>query len=377
MTGNKDFSAKAKRIVLKIGSSLLVDEATGQVRNTWLNSLADDVAKAKSRGQDVIIVTSGAVAVGRKALGLPQGKLPLPQKQAAAAVGQIRLAHYYQEVLAERGLKVAQVLLTLDDSEDRQRYLNAGNTFKTLLEIGVIPVVNENDTVAAAEIKVGDNDRLAARVAQMTGADALVIFSDIDGLYTADPRKHPEAELIPVVKKLTKEIEAMAGGAGSAVGTGGMATKLMAAHICTEAGCGMAIASGKELHPLSRMEKTGRCTLFAANGTPVSARKAWIGGSIKPKGSLILDQGAIKALEKGKSLLPAGIKSVEGNFKRGDAVALKDENGVLLGKGLTAYNAHDAKLIAGRHSDEIEDILGYHGQEEIVHRDDMATEKRG
>ncbi len=377
MTENKDFLNKAERIVLKIGSSLLVDEETGQVRNTWLNSLADDAAKAKKDGHDVIIVTSGAVAVGRRALGLPQGKLSLPQKQAAAAVGQIRLAHYYQEVLAERGLKVAQVLLTLDDSEDRKRYLNARNTLNTLLNIGAVPVINENDTVAAAEIKVGDNDRLAARVAQMIGANALVIFSDIDGLYTADPRKDPAARLIPVVTKLTPEIEAMGGGSGSAVGTGGMATKLMAARICMEAGCDMLIASGKGLHPLSRAAETGRYTRFVADKTPVSARKAWIGGSIKPRGSLILDGGAAEALKKGKSLLPAGVKAVEGNFGRGDAVLLKDENGTTLGKGLTAYNARDARLIAGRHSDEIEALLGYHGQEEIVHRDDMVTEKRG
>ncbi len=377
MTENKDFFQKAKRIVLKIGSSLLVDEGTGRVKHTWLNSLADDVAAARERGKDVIIVTSGAVAVGRRALGLPSGKLSLPKKQAAAAVGQIRLAHYYQEILAERGLNVAQVLLTLDDSEDRKRYLNARNTLNTLLDIGAVPVINENDTVAAAEIKVGDNDRLAARVAQMARADALIIFSDIDGLYNADPRKNPEAQLIPVVTKLTKEIEAMGGGSGSSVGTGGMATKLMAARICRDAGCDMAIASGKGLHPLSRMENSGRYTHFVAATSPVSARKAWIGGSIKPRGTLILDQGAVLALEHGKSLLPAGVKSVEGTFGRGDAVLLKDEKGNDLGKGLTAYNSHDARLIAGRHSDEIESLLGYHGQEEIVHRDDMVTEKRG
>ena len=367
---------KAKRLVLKIGSSLLVNETTGQVKNTWLNALADDILTARERGQQVIIVTSGAVAVGRRALGLPAGKLLLPQKQAAAAVGQIRLAHYYQEVLAERGLNVAQILLTLDDSEDRKRYLNARNTLNTLLEIGTIPVINENDTVATSEIKVGDNDRLAARVAQMASADALVIFSDIEGLYTANPRKDPAAKLIPVVEKLTPEIEAMADGAGSSVGTGGMATKLMAARLCMEAGCDMAIALGSELHPLTRMEKTGKGTWFLADKTPVSARKAWIGGSIKPRGTLVLDAGAVKALDKGKSLLPAGIKAVKGNFERGDAVVLEDETGVFLGKGLTAYNAKDAKAIAGKHSNEIESVLGYHGPDEIIHRDDLFTEKR-
>ena len=369
---------KAKRLVLKIGSSLLVNEKTGQVKNTWLNALADDILTAYERGQQVIIVTSGAVAVGRKVLNLSTDKkLLLPQKQAAAAVGQIRLAHYYQEVLAERGLNVAQILLTLDDSENRKRYLNARNTLNTLLDLGVVPVINENDTVATSEIKVGDNDRLAARVAQMASADALVIFSDIKGLYTANPRKDPAAKLIPVVEKLTPEIEAMADGAGSSVGTGGMATKLMAARLCMEAGCDMAIALGSELHPLTRMLKTEECTWFLADKTPISARKAWIGGAIKPRGTLVLDQGAVKALDQGKSLLPAGIKAVKGSFERGDAVTLEDENGCFLGKGLTAYNAHDAKAIAGKHSNEIESILGYHGQDEIIHRDDLFTEKRG
>ena len=367
---------KAKRLVLKIGSSLLVDESTGRVKNTWLNALADDILTARERGQQIVVVTSGAGAIGRRVLGLPSGKILLPQKQAAAAVGQIRLAHYYQEVLAERGLKVAQILLTLDDSEDRKRYLNARNTLNTLLDLGVIPVINENDTVATSEIKVGDNDRLAARVAQMVSADALVIFSDIEGLYTANPRKDPTAKLIPVVEKMTPEIEAMADGAGSSVGTGGMVTKLMAARLCMEAGCDMAIALGSELHPLTRMEKTGKGTWFLADKSPVSARKAWIGGAIKPRGTLVLDSGAVKALDKGKSLLPAGIKAVRGEFGRGDAVVLEDENGVFLGKGLVAYDAKDAALIAGRHSSEIESVLGYHGADEIIHRDDLFTEKR-
>ncbi len=367
---------KAKRLVLKIGSSLLVDESTGRVKNTWLNALADDILAARERGQQIVIVTSGAGAIGRRVLGLPSGKLLLPQKQAAAAVGQIRLAHYYQEVLAERGLKVAQILLTLDDSEDRKRYLNARNTLNTLLDLGVIPVINENDTVATSEIKVGDNDRLGARVAQMVSADALVIFSDVEGLYTANPRKDPAAKLIPVVEKMTPEIEAMADGAGSSVGTGGMATKLMAARLCMEAGCDMAIALGSELHPLTRMEKTGKGTWFLADKSPVSARKAWIGGAIKPRGALVLDSGAVKALDKGKSLLPAGIKAVRGEFGRGDAVVLEDENGAFLGKGLVAYDSKDAALIAGRHSSEIESVLGYHGADEIIHRDDLFTEKR-
>lgn len=374
---NKSPLKSAKRIVLKIGSSLLVDETTGRIKSTWLNALADDILAARKQGREIVIVTSGAGAVGRKVLGLPSGKLPLPQKQAAAAVGQIRLARAYQTILAERGLDVAQVLLTLDDSESRTRYLNAGNTLNTLLEIGVVPVINENDTVATTEIKVGDNDRLAARVAQMISADTLIIFSDIKGLYTANPRKDPNAVLVPVVEKMTKEIDAMADGAGSSVGTGGMATKLLAAHLCTEAGCTMAIALGTELYPLTRLEKTNECTWFLADKTPLSARKKWIAGAIKPRGTLVLDAGAVKALERGKSLLPAGIKAVKGNFAHGDAVILEDENGAFLGKGLVSYSAQEAALIAGKRTNEIEKVLGYHGSDEIVHRDNLFAEKKG
>ena len=367
---------KAKRIVLKIGSSSLVDEATGQIKSTWLNALADDIAAARQKGREVIIVTSGAGAVGRKALGIKNGKLLLPQKQAAAAVGQIRLSRAYQDIFAERGMTTAQMLLTIDDFEDRKRYLNASHTLHTLLDLGAVPVINENDTVATSELKVGDNDRLAARVAQMAYADALILFSDIKGLYTADPRKDKTAELIPVVNELTPEIESMAGAAGSNVGTGGMVTKLMAARICMEAGSAMAIAMGKILYPLSSLEKTGECTWFMPSMTPVRARKAWIAASFKTKGSFVLDSGAVKALEAGKSLLPAGIKRVEGTFERGEAVALTDENGVLLGKGLTAYSSYESAQIAGHRSADIEKLLGYHGPEEIVHRDNLVTQKK-
>ncbi len=366
---------KAKRIVLKIGSSLLVDEDTGCLKSTWLNALADDVAAAHKKGREVIIVTSGASALGRKALGMKSGKLPLPEKQAAAAVGQIRLSRAYQEIFAERGLRVAQMLLAIDDFENRKRYLNASHTLHTLLAMGVVPVINENDAVATSEFKVGDNDRLSARVAQMASADALVLFSDIKGLYTADPRKNPDATLIKTVKKMTPEIEAMAGVAGSSVGTGGMVTKLMAARICMEAGCAMAIALGKVMYPLSALEKSGECTWFLPSTTPVRARKAWIAASFKTKGTLVLDAGAVKALESGKSLLPAGVKRIEGVFERGDAVALADESGVLLGRGLTTYSSYEAAQIAGHHSRDIEKLLGYHGAQEIVHRDNLVTEK--
>lgn len=366
---------KAKRIVLKIGSSLLVDEDTGCLKSTWLNALADDVAAAHKKGREVIIVTSGASALGRKALSMKSGKLPLPEKQAAAAVGQIRLSRAYQEIFAERGLRVAQMLLAIDDFENRKRYLNASHTLHTLLAMGVVPVINENDAVATSEFKVGDNDRLSARVAQMASADALVLFSDIKGLYTADPRKNPDATLIKTVKKMTPEIEAMAGVAGSSVGTGGMVTKLMAARICMEAGCAMAIALGKVMYPLSALEKSGECTWFLPSTTPVRARKAWIAASFKTKGTLVLDAGAVRALETGKSLLPAGVKRIEGVFERGDAVALTDENGVLLGRGLTTYSSYEAAQIAGHHSRDIEKLLGYHGAQEIVHRDNLVTEK--
>ena len=366
---------KAKRIVLKIGSSLLVDEDTGCLKSTWLNALADDVAAAHKKGREVIIVTSGASALGRKALSMKSGKLPLPEKQAAAAVGQIRLSRAYQEIFAERGLRVAQMLLAIDDFENRKRYLNASHTLHTLLAMGVVPVINENDAVATSEFKVGDNDRLSARVAQMASADALVLFSDIKGLYTADPRKNPDATLIKTVKKMTPEIEAMAGVAGSSVGTGGMVTKLMAARICMEAGCAMAIALGKVMYPLSALEKTGECTWFLPSTTPVRARKAWIAASFKTKGTLVLDGGAVRALETGKSLLPAGVKRIEGVFERGDVVALTDENGVLLGRGLTTYSSYEAAQIAGHHSRDIEKLLGYHGAQEIVHRDNLVTEK--
>lgn len=366
---------KAKRIVLKIGSSLLVNESTGTIKSTWLNALADDVLKYRQQGKEIVIVTSGAGAVGKHALGLPYTKkLTLAQKQAAAAVGQIRLARIYQAVMAERDVKVGQILLTLEDSEDRHRYLNARNTINTLLEMGAVPVINENDTVATAEIKVGDNDRLAARVGQMIGADAVILFSDIKGLYTANPKKDSSAQLIPVVEKLTDEIYAMADGAGSAVGTGGMATKLQAAKLCMEAGCSMAISLGAVLFPLTKLDTTNECTWFLAEKNAISARKAWIGGSIKPKGKLVLDAGAVKALHQGKSLLPAGIKSVEGSFSHGDAVSITDETGKILGKGLTAYSSDEVKMIAGKKTTEIEKILGYHG-DEVIHRDNLFAEE--
>jgi len=366
--------AQAKRLVVKIGSSLLVDENTGHIKRAWLESLCADLAVLHQRGCEIVIVTSGAVGVGRRPLGLPPGPLKLKEKQAAAATGQIRLAHAYQEILAHHGLVVAQMLLTLDDSENRRRFLNARNTLATLLGQGAIPLINENDTVATAEIRFGDNDRLAARVAQMASADTLVLFSDIDGLYTADPRKDPDARFIAEVAEITPEIEAMAGDPGTGFGSGGMVTKLMAARIAMAAGCRMAIAMGKGAHPLKTLSEGGRATWFLPHQGSVSAWKAWIAGSVKANGALVVDEGAARALADGKSLLPAGVIAVEGDFRRGDSVVVQDHTGHLLARGLTAYDSEDARQIMGRQSGEITSLLGHHGRDEIIHRDDLVLE---
>ena len=365
--------AASKRLIVKIGSSLLVDQASGAVRRRWLASLCDDVAACRARGQEVLLVSSGAVAVGRRHLGLTP-PLRLEEKQAAAACGQIRLAHAYQEELARHGITVAQVLLTLEDSEDRRRYLNARTTLETLLRLGAVPVINENDTVATSEIRFGDNDRLAARVAQMCGADALVLFSDIDGLYTADPRRDSEARFIAEVSDLTPEIEAMAGDPGSGYGSGGMVTKLAAARICLSAGCRMAIAKGDALRPLSAIEAGGRCTWFVPGSSPHTARKQWIFGSLNPAGAVTIDDGAGRALKRGKSLLPAGVVAVDGSFEPGDCILVKAGDGRVLARGLSAYSSEDAARLLGRHSDQIEAILGYRGRDELIHRDDLVME---
>jgi glutamate 5-kinase len=364
--------AKARRVVVKIGSALLVEAATGRINRTWLETLAADVAAMRARGQEVVIVSSGAIALGRRQLGLGKGKLKLEESQAAAAVGQIRLAHAWKEVLEEHGFIVAQVLLTLGDTEERRRYLNARNTLTTLLRLGSIPVINENDTVATAEIRYGDNDRLAARVAQMASADCLVLLSDVDGLYTADPSRDPQARFIPEVARITPEIEAMAGGAASDVGSGGMATKVLAAKIAVPAGCHMCVAIGHEPHPLQRIEGGARCTWFVADESPVTVRKQWIAGMLKAAGTLHVDAGAAKALRGGKSLLPAGVTKVEGRFDRGDAVVVRDPEGSEIARGLAAYSGEEARRIRGRRSQELEGLLGYRGRDEIIHRDDLV-----
>ncbi|MBI3451967.1 MAG: glutamate 5-kinase [Rhodospirillales bacterium] len=365
--------AGAKRLVIKIGSALLVDETSGAIRRDWLDGLADDVAMLRRRGSDVLIVSSGAIAVGRRHLGLT-GKAPkLEEKQAAAATGQIRLAHAWQETLARHDITVAQILLTPEDTEQRRRHLNARSTIAQLLRLGAVPVINENDTVATDEIRFGDNDRLAARVAQMISADTLVLLSDIDGLYTADPRRAEGARRIDEVREVTPEIEAMAGEAPPGYSSGGMVTKLAAAKIALGAGCRMAIALGKRPHPLAALDQGAACTWFLPSAAPQTARKRWIAGHLKPVGAIIVDAGAIAALTKGKSLLPAGIAGVERAFERGDLVVVKGPDGKEVARGLSAYSSTDVDRIKGHKSGEIAQILGYRGRDEVIHRDDLVV----
>jgi glutamate 5-kinase len=368
-----DILRKSKRIVVKIGSQLLVDPERGAVHRRWLETLADDVANLRKDGKEVVIVSSGAIAVGRRQLKLPFGKLRLPEQQAAAATGMVRLAHAYQEVLGAHDLTVAQVLLTLDDSEDRRRYINARNTLLELVTLGAVPLINENDTVATDEIRFGDNDRLAARVAAMISADLLIILSDIDGLYTANPQIDPDAEWVPTVKgTIPAEIEAMAGVQISGESRGGMITKIQAARIAMGAGAATMIALGKEPHALKRVADGARATVFIPDANPRTARKEWIAGSLKPAGKVIVDPGALKALASGKSLLPAGVRGIEGKFSRGEAVAVFDTDGREIARGLIAYADEDAKRIAGHKTGEIEEILGYRGRDEMIHRDDLV-----
>ncbi len=362
----------SKRVVIKIGSSLLVEAEGGALRQPWFDGMCEDIAALRRRGQEVLVVSSGAIAMGRRALGLKPGELKLEESQAAAAAGQIRLAHAWQEGLARHGLTVAQILLTIGDTEARRQYLNGRSTLNTLLRLGAVPVINENDTVATTEIRFGDNDRLAARVAEMVSADSLVLLSDIDGLYTADPGTDASAKFIPEVREITPEIAAMAGDSRSGFGRGGMVTKLAAARLALNAGCRMVIANGKVMKPLAAIEAGTRCTWFVPGATPLTARKQWIGGSLKPAGTLTVDAGAAAALRNGKSLLPAGVTEVDGKFERGDAVVIRGADGRELGRGLTAYGDEDARRIMGHKSGEIEAALGYRGRDEMIHRDDLV-----
>jgi glutamate 5-kinase len=362
---------KARRLVVKIGSALLVDRTSG-LRIDWLEALALDVADAKARGADVILVSSGSIALGRRVLGLPDGPLALEQSQAAAAVGQIRLARAYEEVLELHGITTAQVLVTLEDTEDRRRYLNSRATMETLLGLGVVPIVNENDTVATDEIRFGDNDRLAAQIAVTIEADQLVLLSDVDGFYSANPKEDPTAQRFDLVEEITPAIEAMAGDPISGLSKGGMKTKLMAAKTAVAGGCAMAIMEGSVLRPLTALAEGANRTWFVAERDPQAARKRWI-AAMKPRGEVFVDAGAVTALAEGKSLLPAGVKKVTGSFGRGDPVSILGPDGVGLGIGLVRYTATEAKAIAGHRSGDIEAILGYAGRAALVHRDDMVV----
>jgi len=364
--------ASFRRIVVKVGSSLLVDQAAGLLKHEWLEALVDDLAELHGRGADVLAVSSGSIALGRGVLKLPKGPLRLEDSQAAAAVGQIELARTWAQALGQRGITAGQILVTLNDTEERRRYLNARETIGRLLDMRAVPVINENDTVATTEIRYGDNDRLAARVATMASADLLILLSDIEGLYTAPPKDDPSARLIPVVPRITFEIEAMAGGAASELSRGGMRTKIEAGKIATTGGAHMIIADGCVSNPIRRIAQGAPCTWFLTPSTPVTARKKWIAGSLEPRGTVHVDAGAARALFSGKSLLPAGVTRVEGNFDRGDCVILRDPSGAEIGRGLVVYDAGEAGQLVGRNSRDIEAVLGVPGRAEMIHRDDMA-----
>lgn len=365
--------ADFRRIVVKVGSSLLVDSAAGRVKEAWLASLAADVARLHGEKRDILIVSSGAIALGRAVLRLAPGALKLEDSQAAAAVGQIALARTWAEALGQHAISAGQVLVTLGDTEERRRYLNARATIGKLLEWRAVPVINENDTVATTEIRYGDNDRLAARVATMMGADLVILLSDVDGLYDAPPGDGRDATLLPQVARITAEIEAMAGAAGSELSRGGMATKIEAAKIATSAGSHLVIASGKIEHPLQAIAEGARCTWFLTPANPVTARKKWIAGSLEPKGTVTIDAGAVAALRRGSSLLPAGVTRIDGGFARGDAVVVRGPDGAEIGRGLVAYDAEDAEKIRGKSSSDIALILGFRGRSEMIHRDDLVV----
>jgi glutamate 5-kinase len=369
----------SKRLIIKVGSALLID-AEGAVRREWLGTLAAEMAAWRKQGREVLVVTSGAIALGRELIGLSRKTvkraLRMEEKQAAAAAGQPKLMQAWEEAFRPHHLHVGQVLLTLDDTEDRARHLTCRAALEELLRLGAMPVINENDPISTEEIRIGDNDRLAARLAQMISADTLILLSDIDGLYTADPKSNPDAEFIPEVKEITPAIEAMAGGAVEAISSGGMRTKIMAAKIATGAGCRMAIVKGFTDNPLAGMESgEARCTWFTPSTTPLAARKRWIAAHMKLKGSITIDDGAVKALSGGKSLLPAGVKSAEGGFASGDAVAVKTLAGETIACGLIGYDYGEVTQILGRRSDEIEKILGYPGSAEMIHRDNLVMNK--
>lgn len=367
-----DVLEQATRVTIKVGSALVVDAATGAAHAGWMLGLAQDIAELRAAGKSVVLVSSGAVALGRRYLGLKRTKLKLDEKQAAAAAGQPRLMSAWDEAFATVGLKTAQVLLTREDTEKRRRWLNARATIETLFDLGCVPIVNENDTVVTEEIRYGDNDRLAARTAQLVRSEALILLSDVDGLYTDDPRRNPQAHHIPLVDKLDAAIEAMAGGANAqaGVGTGGMATKIAAAKIAGSAGCATLITDGRLVRPLSNLK---RFTLIRPQASLSAAYKAWIAGTVAPAGKLMLDDGAVRALHNGKSLLPSGIVDVLGQFEKGDSVSIISPSGGEIARGIVTYSADAIRAIRGRGSRDIEQILGYTSGDEVIHRDDLAV----
>ena len=369
---SRDTLQTAQIVIIKVGSALLVDEQQNRINEEWLAGMAADIASLHAAGKSVVVVSSGAIALGQQGLGLRGTGLRLEEKQAAAATGQVILANAWMMALAKHNITTAQILLSPDDTETRRRHLNARATMKTLLELKSVPVVNENDTVTTAEIRYGDNDRLAARVAAMLSADMLCLLSDVDGLYTENPALNSAATHLAEIDALTPEVLKMAGSANAAYASGGMVTKLEAARIATKAGCGMVICDGRPLGPLSKLRDGARSTLFHAGASPLTARKQWIAGALSPKGCLTVDAGALGALRKGRSLLPAGVVAVEGEFERGDLIAIHNQAGVVIGHGLSAYSAGDANIICGHKSREIETLLGYRGRDEIIHADNLV-----
>jgi glutamate 5-kinase len=364
-------------VVIKVGSALLVDDKNNTINQSWLAGISEDIATLQASGASVIVVSSGAIALGSLNLGISQKKLQLEEKQAAAAAGQVTLAHAWMTALATHNIQTAQILLSPDDTETRRRHLNARATITALLSLGAVPVVNENDTVATAEIRFGDNDRLAARVAAMLGADILVLLSDVDGLYSGNPHDDEHAKHVARVDHVTPAIMKMAGTANASYASGGMVTKLEAARIATSAGCSMIICNGRDPRPLTALEAGARNTIFTAEASPPTARKKWIAGALSPKGKLVIDDGAVSALRKGRSLLPAGVTSIGGNFERGDLIAVESHNGHVIGHGLSAYSAKDATLIKGHKSSEIEALLGYRGRDELIHADNIVMNDNG
>ena len=373
----RDAIAAAQTVIIKIGSSLLVDEARNAVNAEWLAGVARDIADLREKGKNIVVVSSGAIALGSRGLGIDGRPLAIEEKQAAAATGQVTLAHAWREALAAHDIRVAQILLSPEDTETRRRHLNARATMSALLALGAVPVVNENDTVATAEIRFGDNDRLAARVAAMISADLLLLLSDVDGLYSGNPRDNAAACHIGEVDQLTDEILAMAGAANAAYASGGMITKLEAARIAMNAGCSMVICDGRVDRPVNSLIQGARNTVFRAEHSPLTARKRWIGGALTPKGRITVDSGAVGALRRGRSLLPAGVVAASGDFKRGDLIAVEDESGFVVAHGLSAYSANDTRIILGHKSSEIEGLLGYRGRDEVVHADNLVMIEAG